>query len=144
MARMANSTCMVALAVGLVGVGCTTSHPTPAGPNTAAVEVPDDRNDPIVKEARSDTEAVLNDLLAGKYDNDPNFAPVARKLKGFRSWSIERQNIDPDNRKAVNFRGTLKGPQGEATFVASMVKQQNGKWMIGYFQGPDPKRRSLP
>jgi hypothetical protein len=93
----------------------------------------------MVKEARADTEAVLNDLLAGKYDNDPNFAPVAQKVKGFQSWSLERQQIDPDNPKAVNFSGTLKGSSGEATFTASMVKQQNGKWMIGYFSGPNRK-----
>ena len=93
----------------------------------------------MVKEARADTEAVLNDLLAGKLDNDSDFAPVAPKLKGFQSWSIERATIDRDNPKSVKFTGTLKGPQGEATFVASMVKQQNGKWMIGYFQGPDAK-----
>jgi hypothetical protein len=99
----------------------------------------DDRDDPMVKEARSDTEAALNDLLAGKYDNDSDFAPVARKVKGFRSWSIEGQSSDPADRKAVNFSGTLKGPHGEAAFVASMVKQRNGRWMIGHFQGPDPK-----
>jgi hypothetical protein len=82
----------------------------------------------------------MNDLLAGKLDNDMSLAPVARKLKGFRSWSIERQNIDPSHDpKAVIFAGTLKGPQGEATFVAMMVKQQNGRWMIGSFKGPDPK-----
>jgi hypothetical protein len=49
------------------------------------------------------------------------------------------QDIDPDNPKAVNFSGTLKGPKGEATFVASTVKRQNNKWRIGYFQGPVPK-----
>src|SRR5262245_47421738 len=101
------------------GVGYPNSHPTSPptsnGP-TNNVKQKDDRDDPVVKEARSDTEAVLNDLLAGKLDNDPDFAPVAQKLKGFNSWSMEQQNLDPDNRKAVNFRGILKGPQGEATF----------------------------
>jgi hypothetical protein len=83
----------------------------------------------------------LNDLLAGKLDNDTSLAPAARKLKGFRSWSIERQNIDPSHDpNAVKFTGTLKGPKGEATFVAMMVKQQNGRWMIGYLKGPDPTR----
>ena len=93
----------------------------------------------LVKEARRDTEATLSDLCAGKYDNDPQFAPVARKVKGFRSWSIETQEIVPNLPKAVRFGGTLKGPNGEATFTATMVKQQNGKWMIGTFEGPNPK-----
>jgi hypothetical protein len=125
-----------------IGVGCSNSPPPPAKVSTAPAgdqKQEDDRDNPMVKEARSDTEAVLKDLLAGKYDDDPNFAPVARRVKSFQSWSIESQHIDPDNPKAVNFRGTLKGPHGEETFTASMVKQQNGKWMIGYFQGPNPK-----
>ena len=133
---------VVILFLGIV-VGC--AKPPPAAPrtNTALIGDPkqkDDSDDPMAKEARSDTEAVLNDLLAGKLDNDTNLAPVARKLKGFQSWSIEKQNIDPSHSpKAVKFTGTLKGSKGEATFVALMVKQQNGKWMIGYFQGPDRK-----
>jgi hypothetical protein len=129
------------LFLGIV-VGGAKPRPAPTGTSTSQIEDPkrtDDSDDPMVKEARSDTEAVLRDLLTGKLDNDPTLAPVARKLKGFRSWSIERQKIDRDNPKTVKFSGTLKAPQGEATFVASMVKQQNGKWMIGYFQGPDSK-----
>ena len=125
-----------------IEVGCTKPRPAPPKVSTAPIGDPkqkDDSDEPMVKEARSDTEVVLNDLLTGKLDNDPSLAPVARKLKGFQSWSIETQNIDRENPKTVKFRGTLKGPQGEATFVASMVKQQNGKWMIGYFQGPDHK-----
>ena len=124
-----------------IGVGCTNSSPTPPRVSTPPKDQKqkDDRDDPLVKEARADTEVVLNDLLAGKYDEDPDFAPVARKVKGFQSWSIETQNLDPDSPRAVNFGGTLKGPKGEATFLASMRKQQNGKWMIGYFSGPNPK-----
>src|SRR5262249_48125165 len=124
-----------------VGMGCSNSRPTsPVATTVPAPKQKDDRDDPMVKEARSDTEAILNDLLAGKLDSDTSLAPVARKLKGFRSWSIETQNIDPSHDpKAVKFTGTLKGPQGEATFVAMMVKQENGKWMIGSFKGPDPK-----
>jgi hypothetical protein len=140
MGRHAPATIIFTLLL-LMGMGCSNSRPTP--PVATIVPVPkqkDDRDDPMVKEARSDTEALLNDLLAGKLDNDQSLAPVARKLKGFRSWSIERQDIDLSHEpKAVKFTGTLKGPQGEATFVAMMVKQQNGRWMIGYFKGPDPK-----
>lgn len=97
------------------------------------------RDDLTVKDARSDAEAVLNDLLAGKSDDDPNLAPLARKIKGFQSYAIETQNIDSDNPKAVKFNGTLIGPQIEATFVSWMVKQPNGRWMISHFQGPNPK-----
>jgi hypothetical protein len=125
-----------------IGVGCANYTPAPPKASTTPTEAAkqkDDRDNPMVKEARSDTEAILNDLLAGKYDNDPDFAPVAGKLRGFQSWSIQGEQIDPDSPKAVNFSGTLKGPRGEATFTASMTKQQDGKWMIGYFSGPDLK-----
>jgi hypothetical protein len=119
-------------------LGC--APPTP--PKAAAPPAAPKKNDadnPLVKEARPDTEAVLSDLLAGKYDDDPSFAPVARKVNGFQSWSIETQEVDPGNPKMVNFGGTLDGPNGEATFTVGMVKQQNGKWMIGTFSGPNPK-----
>jgi hypothetical protein len=124
------------------GVGCGPSAPSPSTPPTGAASAAPKKNDAdnsLVKEARPDTEATLNDLIVGKYDNDQNFYPIARKLKGFRSWSIDSQEVVPDLPKAVRFGGTLKGPTGEATFTATMVKQQNGKWMIGTFEGPNPK-----
>ena len=120
------------------GVGCTPSSP-PKVVSATAVPNNDDADNPLVKEARSDTEAVLDDLLAGKYDNDADFAPVARKVKGFHSWSIESQKIETGVPKSVNFSGNLKGPNGEAIFTVLMVKQQSGKWMIGTFSGPNPK-----
>jgi hypothetical protein len=137
----ATANVIVTVILGIMA-GCTRPGPTPPAASTPSIEAPkpkDNSDDPVVKEARSDTEAVLNDLLAGKLDNDPNLAPLARKLKGYRVWSIDRQSIERDNPQTVKFNGTLKGPQGEATFLATMVKQQNGKWMIGHFQGPDPK-----
>ena len=125
-----------------LGVGCTNSGPAPpratTGP-TPAPERKDDRDDPVVKEAKAGTEVVLADLLAGKYDDDPSFAPVARRVKGFRAWSIESQRIDPDSPRTVSFGGTLSGPPGEATFIASMTRQQDGRWMIGHFSGPRRK-----
>jgi hypothetical protein len=129
-------------ALTLIGGGCNNSRPTLPKVNPGPAEgrnEKDDRDNPLVKEAKPDTEGILNDLLAGKDDNDPDLGPVARKVKGYQSWSIERQSLDPDDPKAVNFTGTLKGPKGEATFTASMKKQQNGKWMIGHFSGPNPK-----
>jgi hypothetical protein len=122
------------------GVGCTPSSHAPS-PTGAAPAIPkkNDADNPMVKESRPDTESILNDLIAGKYDKDQNFYPIARKLKGFRSWSIDSQEVVPDPPKAVRFGGTLKGPTGEATFTVTMVKQQNGKWMIGTFEGPNPK-----
>ena len=124
----------------LLAAGCMPAAPPAPAPAPAPnAPVKDDRDDPLVKEALPDTEAVLTDLLAGKYDDDPDLAPVARKVKGYRSWTIDRQERDPDHRTAVNFTGTLTGPTGQATFTASMVKQRNGKWMIGYFMPPQPK-----
>jgi hypothetical protein len=127
----------------VIGAGCVNQGAgPPRGPAAPAVPPQVKKNDvdnPTIKEARADTEAALNDLLAGEYDNDPNYAPIARKLKGFDSWVIDSQEVDPDNPRAVNIGGTLQGPSGGATFTASMRKQQDGRWMIGAFSGPDRK-----
>jgi hypothetical protein len=141
--RRLGSLILIPLLLVAVAIGCTSSSPTPTSISVSPTEVQkqkDDRENPTVKEARADTEAILNDLLAGKYDNDPNFAPLAHQLTGFESWSLERQELAADQPMSVNFSGTLKGPSGEATFRLSVVKQQNGKWMIGDFSGPDRKQ----
>ena len=117
--------------------GCNSAVP----PKAASPAVPKKSvaDNPLVKEALPDTEAILKDLLAGTYDDDPTLSPVARKVKGFQSWSFETQEPNPDLPQSVNFSGILKGPKGEADFTVLMVKQKNGKWMIGTFSGPDPK-----
>jgi hypothetical protein len=120
-------------------VACRPAAPPRVAAPAPAVEKPDDTDNPLVKEARPEMDSTLKDLLEGKYDNDENYAPIARKVKGFQSWSIDRQEVVPDLAKGVRFRGTLKGPTSEATFAATMVQQNSGKWMIGAFQGPNPK-----
>ena len=122
-----------------IGPGCT--GPSTPPKQTAAPVAPekDDADNPLVKEARPDTEAVLDDLLAGRFHDDSMLAHLGQKLNGFQSWSIETQRIDPDLPKGVHFGGTLKGPRGDAAFRVLMVKQQNGKWMIATFSGPNPK-----
>ncbi|HVX16170.1 MAG TPA: hypothetical protein VHC22_33600 [Pirellulales bacterium] len=131
------------IAVLAACASCTNSHPAPPTPIAAPAGAQAQRNDqedPKVKEALSDTQTFLKDMLAGQYDEDPDLAALARKLDGFQSFSIESQMIDRGNPvDTVNFSGTLKGPSGEAAFTASMVKQQNGKWMVGSFDGPNRK-----
>lgn len=131
------------LASMVLAAGCTNHDAAPPPARKAPVAQrparKDDAGHPLVKEARPDTEAVLTGLLAGKYDADPDFAPIAQKLKGYSTWVITAQEPDPDNRNAVHFDGTLSGPAGEATFTAYMVKQQSGRWMIGSFSGPTRK-----
>ncbi len=130
---------LTALACG-VGSGCTPPS-TPPKQTVAPVAPEEDAADkPLVKEARPDTEAVLDDLLAGRFHDDSILARLGQKLNGFQSWSIETQRIDPDLPKGVHFGGVLKGPRGDATFAVLMVKQQDGKWKIGGFSGPSPKR----
>jgi serine/threonine-protein kinase len=94
---------------------------------------------PAVHEARTAAEGILNDLLAGKLDDDPQLGRLPDKVKGFRSWSIESQEVKPDNPRAVTFRGTLTGSPGEAGFTMLLVKQADGRWMIASFGGPNPK-----
>ena len=134
---------LAALLLG-AGAGCPTSDspvPPPAGKPSAPsrpVKI-QEADDPMVKEARPDTEAVLNDLIAGETHGDSGLARLAQKVAGYRSWTIEGQEVGPDVPESVKFEGTLKGPSGDAGFTVLMVKQRNGRWMIATFSGPDPK-----
>src|SRR5579872_1069913 len=125
MQKYSRNVFVIALLSG-IGIGCTPSAPL-SGPSTRSAPKTDASDNPLVKEARPDTEAVLKDLLAGEYDDDPTLSPVARKIKGFQSWAFETEEINPDLPQAVNFGGILNGPKGEANFAVLMVKQQNGK-----------------
>ena len=93
--------------------------------------------DPVLREAREQLDTVLAHLLAGKLDQDESFAPVARKLKGYQSWSIKSQQLVPDG--AADFRGVLTAPGAQARFDIHFVKQANGKWAIATFSGPNPE-----
>lgn len=141
---MKNHARMVVITGLLCGsfVGCKPSTPpvgaTPAVPKNSVVpNKNNDADDPLVKEARPDTEVVLDELIAGTHDNDQSLGAVERKVSGFTSWSIDSQELDPDLPNAVRFGGILTGPASRATFSVTMVKQQNGKWMVGTFDGPN-------
>src|SRR4051812_29123055 len=103
--------------------GCKPTMP-PKAASPSAIPKKSVADNPLVKEALPDTEAILQDLLAGIYDDDPTLSPVARKVKGFQSWSFETLEPNPDLPPSVNFSGILKGPKGEADFTVLMVKQQ--------------------
>ena len=111
--------------------------PVPAGP--AAVEAPKGKDiaDPVLRESRDQADAILDGLLAGKFDHDSNLWPVARKLKDYQSWSITSQKMTrPD---AATFGGELTGPAGRAAFDMLLVKQQTGHWAVATFSGPNAK-----
>ncbi len=92
--------------------------------------------DPVLREAREQADEILGSLLAGKFDNDPDLWPVARKVKGYRSCTIKSQKIVREG--AADFRGVLDSPTGRARFEMTLVKQVGGKWAVGTFSGPDP------
>ena len=81
---------------------------------------------------------VLDNLLAGKLDNDPDLAQPARKVKGFQTWSITSISNIQAQPPACTFTGTLNAPGNTAAFSIHMVKQQNGKWGVAVFSGPNP------
>ena len=93
----------------------------------------------VIIEARAEADAFLNDLLGGKYDKHPAYGSYAEKVKGYKSWSIENQQIDLANPNCVHFDGTFTGPNGLATFSITEVKQtqEPDKWVIGRFWGPN-------
>jgi hypothetical protein len=85
--------------------------------------------------AREQADATLGGLLAGKFDNDADLSPVARKLKGYQSASVKSQKIVRDG--AAEFGGVLTGPASRARFDMTLVKQASGKWAVGTFSGPN-------
>src|SRR3954453_6740040 len=101
-------TVCAALLLALACTGCQPAAPKGGGAPAPMAEEPEAPKaeaiaDPVLREAREQVDAVLTDLLAGKLDQDENLAPVARKLKGYQSWSIKSQQLVRDG--VVDFRG---------------------------------------
>jgi hypothetical protein len=113
--------------------------PAPPAPVIAAPDAPkgDAIADLILREARQQADAILDDMLAGKLQNDPDTAPVAKKLKGYQSASIKSQEIIREG--AAKFGGVLTKQTSQHRFEMILVKQQNGNWAIGTFSGPNPE-----
>lgn len=101
-------------------------------------------DDPMIKEARGELQTLLDGLMTGKFadDSKQGLWVVARKLRSYKSWSLESEGADRDLLQAVSFRCIVEGPPGPASFTVLMVKQQNGKWMPGTMSGPDPLNAS--
>ena len=78
----------------------------------------------------------LDDLLAGKLNADPTFAPIARKVSAFQSWSIT-SITQQDQSTSRTFVGTLNSGNSVANFSIQMVKQKDGSWQVAIFSGPD-------
>lgn len=122
--------------------GCQPAAPKGGGAPKPKAEEPDAPKgeaivDPKLREAREQVDAILDGLLAGKFDQDENLAPIAKKLKGYQSWSIKSQQMVRDTE--ADFRGILIAPPGRARFDVHFVKQASGKWAIGTFGGPTPE-----
>ena len=120
-----------------IGVGCS-SQTTPKKPSATPVNVDkDDADHPIVKEARTEADALLKNLLAGRTGNDTALARIASKVERYSSWSYDRQELQAEAEpRMVRLSGMLSGGRPDAAFSMTMVKQKNGRWAIGTFQGP--------
>jgi hypothetical protein len=93
--------------------------------------------DPVLRESREQANAILDGLLAGKFDQDPDLSPVARKLKGFGSSLITSQKLVRND--AAEFGATFTSPAGRAGFDMMLVKQVSGKWAVAKFSGPNTR-----
>lgn len=93
--------------------------------------------DPVLRDARAQADSTLDGLLAGQFDADADLGPVARKVKGYQSYSVTGQTIVRDG--AAEFRGVLTGPPGRARFTLTLVTQPGGQWAVGAFSGPNPE-----
>jgi hypothetical protein len=131
----------IAFSLAMVSSACRPAVPAGGVPNPAPrVEEADAPRgeaivDPTLREARDQADALMARLLAGQLDNDPDVAPLARKLKGYHACAIKGQQVVREN--AAEFRGVLTGPAAHARFSMTVVKQANGPWAIGHFSGPD-------
>jgi hypothetical protein len=130
----------VGATIALAGAGCRSAAPSGAAIASAQAEVPDAPRgeavaDPSLREARDQADAMLAGLLAGRFSDDPNLSPVARRVKGYQSYSIQSQEMVRDS--AAEFRGLLHGPVGRTRFGMTLMKQTDGKWAIGAFSGPN-------
>jgi len=120
------------LALGL-GAGCSkTVTVAPAGPASPAGAEGgrDDHDDPAVRAARPDAEAFLNGLLAGQFDADPDYAPVAARVKGYATWAIRSERLTGEPGNPIDYVCVLDGPAGKADWAFRMTRQQTGKWML--------------
>ena len=129
----------MALLLASTLMGCRPEVPSPA---PAAPELPDAPKgeaiaDPVLRQAREQADAIFDGLLAGKFDGDPDLWPVAKKLKGYQTYSVKSQQIVREG--TAEFGGVLSGPAGRARFVMTLVKQQGGAWAVGAFSGPNPE-----
>ncbi len=79
---------------------------------------------------------VLDDLLAGKLDDDPSLGPIARKVNSFQSWSITSITTK-DEPPSRTFTGTLNAGDNFANFSIQLVKQRDGTWQVATFIGPN-------
>jgi hypothetical protein len=132
------------MSLALTVAGCRPAAPGGGGAPAPApqAEEPDSPKgeaiaDPALREARDQADAVLAGLLAGKFDQDPDLWPAARKLKGYQSAAVKSQKLTGEN--AAEFEGALSGSAGRARFGLLLVKQQSGKWAVATFSGPYPE-----
>ena len=139
----------VALACGVAGCekprAGTPAAPAPAtapAPGFAPALLAAGAADPDLKAARAAASDTLDGLLSGRYDNDRDLAPVARKVRGYTSWSVasqEKQSHGAGAPASWDFTGTLAAPGSAAGFTASLFKQGDGTWAVGSFDGPHPR-----
>jgi hypothetical protein len=91
--------------------------------------------DPRLRQAREQLDRILEGLLAGRFDQDQDLWPVARKLKGYQSWAIKSQRMVREG--TAEFQGILSGSGTAARFTVTLVQHASGQWAVGAFSGPD-------
>jgi hypothetical protein len=79
----------------------------------------------------------ITGLLDGRFDDRPDLQPIARRLRGYRTWSVTSQRMAGEN--AAEFEGIVTEPAAQARFTATLVRQASGNWKVGTFSGPDPE-----
>jgi hypothetical protein len=137
--RMAATPVVVSsnLRSGFAGNGSNSGNTVPAVTNAVAPGLIADDDSEGQAAAAAMTDAMMR-MLSGKGDDDPDLAPLARKLKAYQTWAVtsaQRETRDPP---AWTFGGWVEGPQGASSISVRMVKQQKGGWAPGSMSGPNP------
>jgi hypothetical protein len=86
--------------------------------------------------AQTAATALLDDLIARKFDGDPELGVLANKLSEYHGWNVYKQT---GGEKQWVFTGYFHSINGWADFALTMVKQGDGSWKMATMSGPTRK-----
>jgi hypothetical protein len=93
--------------------------------------------DAMIKAAAAAAGNILDDLLSGKLNGDPDLGRVASRFQNFAQWAITSAQKVKSEPPSVSLKGTLISGDMTSSFTIQMVQQQDGTWKPGSISEPD-------